>query len=323
MPHLTNLPRPPTDRLLQPHPRVHVVAILALLAATAPSPGASAARRLRGGSVFRCARELWREVEPLRVAPRLAQLDSVVGAAMRYRDYEKEVEGNMIWAMSLSLSSKLAQFQLSHGISGSVGEIGTYYGKYFFSIATAALPEEPKVDIDLFEAQHLNVDRSGGFVDSGRFRRHAAALGVANLTLLSQDSSTVTINTFVQMGTPAFRLFSVDGAHTFEATLRDLQLAACAIKRGGVIVLDDWLNMDWTGVVDASFQFLHNAPSIVPFLFLYLTTREFHPLYLAWAQQLPCLHCSSADRGMHSSRYELAGTPVCMDVRSGCGGWCG
>ncbi|KAG2422763.1 hypothetical protein HXX76_015783 [Chlamydomonas incerta] len=232
--------------------------------------------------------------------------------------------------MSLAFSSQLAHFQIQRGIVGSIGEIGTYYGKYFFSISTAALPVEPKVAIDIFEDQTKNVDGSGSFVNSTRFREHAANLDVANLHILSQDSSTVTVSTLHARKLPPFRMFSVDGAHYKAATLRDLKLAYCSIRRDGVIVLDDWDNFEWTGVMDASYEFMHQVPDAAPFLYLcnklYFTTRQHHALYFDFVLKNPCTPCSavSLNNGdMHPSRYEIMGYKVCMVVSQDCAKWCG
>ncbi|KAG2499250.1 hypothetical protein HYH03_002829 [Edaphochlamys debaryana] len=297
----------------------------------------------------RCTRELALAVPQPELQPSQEQLEAVLGSGGKYRQYQDRVEGDAVSALGLSFTSQLAHFQLSHGITGSVGEVGTSSGRYFLALAAAALPEEAKVAVDVFESQDTGAEGGGTYVDSKRFREHATSLGVHNLTLLFQagagrgrmggggpgrgrgatclehDSHTVSVDVFVRRRLPAFRVFSVDGGHSFESTLRDLRLAACSIRRGGVVVLDDW-SMDWAGVVDASLLFLHGGTDLVPFLAscgkLYLTTKEYHPLYMSWVTSLGCFHCTATIKGMSPSRYQLAGASMCIDTQSDCNRWC-
>jgi hypothetical protein len=71
------------------------------------------------------------------------------------------------------------------------------------------------------------------------FKRHGASLGYddANVRILSQDSTTVSPQQIRDMGFPAFRYFSVDGGHSFDVTMRDLELASCMLHDQGVVVV--------------------------------------------------------------------------------------
>lgn len=93
-------------------------------------------------------------------------------------------------------------------------------------------------------AQDLNYDDSGMRESSKRAKvmAHGQAIGfdmseAGSVQLLSQDSTTLSVQQFANMGLPAFRLLSVDGGHSYETTISDMRLAACSIHEGGVFVV--------------------------------------------------------------------------------------
>ncbi len=71
---------------------------------------------------------------------------------------------------------------------------------------------------------------------------------------------------FSVMGAPTFRMFSVDGGHSLETTLHDFNIAACTLRQGGIIIVDDWLNPEWTGPTEAAIFIAHAYSDLVPFL---------------------------------------------------------
>ena len=59
------------------------------------------------------------------------------------------------------------------------------------------------------------------------------------IALVAGDSLALSGEAFRAAGLPRFRLLSVDGGHSLETTLHDLTLAACLLREGGVMVVDD------------------------------------------------------------------------------------
>merc|ERR1719353_1524350 len=82
-----------------------------------------------------------------------------------------------------------------------------------------------------------------------------------------------------------FRLFHVDGGHFTEATLHDLNVAACSLVPGGVVLVDDLHNLNWPGVQEGLHRYLlaQNQPRrLEPFLYtgrLFLTDPDYAGRY--------------------------------------------
>jgi len=77
------------------------------------------------------------------------------------------------------------------------------------------------------------------------------------------------------------RLFSVDGGHTKIHAANDLAIANEVISPGGVIILDDFFAMHWTGVTEGFFDFMKTPNRLAPLVYfenkLYITTRDEQP----------------------------------------------
>merc|ERR1712107_907052 len=82
-----------------------------------------------------------------------------------------------------------------------------------------------------------------------------------------------------------YRMFHVDGGHYVEASLHDLNIAACSIVPGGVVLVDDLHNLRWPGVQEGLHRYMLAAPPprrLEPFLYtgrLFLTTPGYAEAY--------------------------------------------
>jgi hypothetical protein len=89
-----------------------------------------------------------------------------------------------------------------------------------------------------------------------------------------------------RMVSDAFRILSIDGAHSWYHTVSDLTLADSVIRPGGVVIVDDITNCGWPGVMEgvARYLLLSAKRRLFPFAIgrnkLWLTTPEYHELYL-------------------------------------------
>lgn len=222
--------------------------------------------------------------------------------------------------------------------AGSVGEIGVYKGKFLLAIAGHASPDEPVMACDLFSNKtnpgmcccvvcvdvlcnngappgptELQYDSSKAVVEQAiaKYLKYNN-----NITFLDMDSTTLTTSKLAHHHLPAFRMLSVDGGHTLEITLHDLNLAACAVADGGIVIMDDINNLQWAGVSLAANLFSVLQDNLVPFLRLqnklYFTTPSHHQLYLNFVHtQAPDITCFNFDQNMHASRVSWGQWRVC------------
>lgn len=205
--------------------------------------------------------------------------------------------------------------QHSLGIYGAVGEIGVHHGKFFVPLAGNAAVSEPLVAIDLFDAQTENYDQSG----SGSILYPEKLMSLLDKTgiprddvmLVSGNSLTLTAANFtVERNLPAWRMLSVDGGHSLETTLHDINVAACTVRDGGIVIVDDWFNQQWTGVQEAVIHAAHGIARLVPFMHgqnkIWFTTLSHVSEYVEVAKrEFGCV-------GMHESRSNIGGINMCL-----------
>jgi Methyltransferase domain len=187
---------------------------------------------------------------------------------------------------ALDLLRAVGRVQDELRVDGGVAEIGIYRGRFF--IAMNGLVHDGSIRsiaIDLFAAQHLNID-SSGYGDADAFRanlerydRHEGS----NVELLSADSTTLTPSDILAHLPQRPRIFSVDGGHTPEHTISDLRLAAAVVSPQGIVFLDDILNAHWLGVIEGTVHYLDEQPTLWPVAIghnkLLLCPMSMHAIY--------------------------------------------
>jgi hypothetical protein len=147
------------------------------------------------------------------------------------------------------------------GISGSVGEIGVHHGKLFALLHADAERDRKSFAVDLFEEQHLNIDRSG----KGNYAKFVQnvekwAGPISAVEIIKGSSLDIKPQDLLEK-VGGVRLFSVDGGHTEECTINDICLAEGVLVPKGVVVLDDVFNPHWPDVVTgfAKYSLLKDA----------------------------------------------------------------
>jgi hypothetical protein len=210
----------------------------------------------------------------------------------------------------------LSDLQFSLGIFGSVGEIGVHHGKFWLALAGHARTDEKVVAVDVFDQQSKNIDGSGKGDLSIFYNNVREHLGEAFApVIVPADSSSLTASTFIRLNVSSFRFFSIDGGHTLALTLSDLNLVSCIHARGAVVVVDDFVNPEWMGVLNAVIIFTHSQNALAPFLWLknkiYFTTQDYHQTYLSHIKnRIPGLLCYSSSSG-HRSRSAFGKYNIC------------
>lgn len=238
-----------------------------------------------------------------------------------YLNHSQSIDGWMC-PIHHHIVKYLSNLQLESGVSGLIGEIGVHHGKYFFSLATNLDASEYAVAFDLFEDQDLNIDGSGqGSLKI--FMEHASSIGFPadSIKVEKGDSNSLNPKRLKKISSASYRIFSVDGGHTRKTTVNDLFLAQAVLHKRGFVVLDDFVNPDWLGVVDGLFTFINKCNGgLKPFLWLcnklYLSHEAQHQVFLEHIQKMEAIKCSSSSK-MHRSRYEIKDFKVCVAQETG------
>ncbi|WP_342641116.1 class I SAM-dependent methyltransferase [Rhodoligotrophos ferricapiens] len=188
------------------------------------------------------------------------------GSAEHYvRHGQKSVDGWLSVLDGLIISFVSAQ-QQRNGISGSLGEIGIHHGRLFILLALLARDDERCFAVDIFEDQHLNLDRSGEGSEE-RFRRNLSRFDVPQDRVMVFRASSLAIGwpeLMRDVDLPA-RMFSIDGGHTAEITVNDLRIADEGLHPHGVVILDDYFNAEFPEVSQGLCTHILSGGKLAPF----------------------------------------------------------
>lgn len=151
------------------------------------------------------------------------------------------------------------EMQRSLRIAGHLFEIGVHHGKSAILLARMLRDAEWLGVCDVFEQQHLNVDRSG---EGSRelFTRNLAtfaATAVQHVRIFAKRSDALLAGDT----TTTCRLFHIDGGHRPENVFADMATASRALLSDGVVVVDDVFNPSWPGVGEGVYDFMRRNPN--------------------------------------------------------------
>mmetsp|Transcript_36925 Transcript_36925/g.116143 ORF Transcript_36925/g.116143 Transcript_36925/m.116143 type:complete len:262 (-) Transcript_36925:31-816(-) len=209
---------------------------------------------------------------------------------------------------------------LSHTLEALVFTTRAAWGQGTIALGRAAtgpqaLALNPKPVQETLQAGNIDGSGSG---DLGGFTGALDAIGLARGDLHHLHVGTTTDLPFDwarQRRFEPFRMVSVDAGHTAPLTFNDLEVAACSLARGGIVILDDFFHPHWAGVTEGMFQFLaEGRVKLHPFLEchgkLFMTDDpQAHGEYYGrlWADQRlsPFLKANSAHVG--GSKFHLLG----------------
>jgi hypothetical protein len=157
--------------------------------------------------------------------------------------------------------------QYEHTPGGAVAEIGVHHGKSFLPLCLSLRDQERAFCLDVFEDQHLNLDRSG-LGDRRRLEQNLGAFDVPLDRVVIRKASSFDIDgADVLAAVGPVRFFSVDGGHWQEIARNDMLIAEQCLAPHGVIALDDFHRPDWPGVSAGYFAWWHDGRTrpLVPF----------------------------------------------------------
>ena len=144
-------------------------------------------------------------------------------------------------------------------------EIGVHHGKFFIGLENITPPSGKAIAIDVFDAQEKNIDGSGAG-NLRIFHGHVANFCSNPERVVVKATDSLDINV-PEIGLNQFGLLSIDGGHTTNHTLNDLEVCNRLVSDSGLVILDDILHQDWAGVVTGAVQYFSSttAKRIVPF----------------------------------------------------------
>jgi len=178
-------------------------------------------------------------------------------------------------------------YQRESKLEGDVAEIGVHHGKFFIGLHNCLAEGQISLAIDIFDDQRFNVDHSGSanlqrFLDN----MNVHAFEPDRCVRLPGDSLSLRQQDIVQVAPRPVRtrIFSVDGGHTPEHTINDIEVAISLCHGHAVIFVDDYYNPHWPGVHIGVARFYDRSyPSFVPFGYvrdkLMLTSLTWHKTY--------------------------------------------
>jgi hypothetical protein len=177
-----------------------------------------------------------------------------------WRKVEGFVTKEAVWLLDAAL-----RFQEAEGIGGGFLEIGVHQGRFLLALEHAARPGEQGLGIDVFEAQALNIDKSGfGRREAVEANLAAHALEPGRVALMQADSTAAATRAALLGHAGAYRLLSIDGGHTAGHAASDLRLAEALAAPGAAVLLDDFFNAGFPGVTEGLAQYLLAGGTLLP-----------------------------------------------------------
>jgi methyltransferase family protein len=179
-----------------------------------------------------------------------------------YLERHEDAEG---WFLpgAAQLFALVDRIQRERGVLGDLFEIGVHHGKSTRLLGLMADPARERLRVcDLFGLQDGNVSHSG-LGNRAVFEQHMRSW-FADLSFLDVHEQRSGRLTPEQTGT-AVRFFHIDGGHTAGETVRDLRVASAALHEVGVVVVDDYFNVNWPAVSEGVCRYvLRNPQQLAP-----------------------------------------------------------
>jgi lipopolysaccharide biosynthesis glycosyltransferase len=148
-----------------------------------------------------------------------------------------QVRGYLQYTQAHALGALLDQ-QSRLGIEGSLAEIGLYFGKTFIGLVRASRKGELVVGVD-----PLRIGSQDLLPEFTRnMRTHLTLEELERVVVRRKLSTDVAPLEWMRSLGQAARFVHLDGHHARATILYDLQLAACWLQKGGLVVIDDFLN---------------------------------------------------------------------------------
>lgn len=180
-----------------------------------------------------------------------------------------EIEG---WFYAEYIVPVLQKIDSIQSIPGNILEIGVHHGKSFIPMIFLLKQNEVAVAVDVFEDQMYNYDNSG-MGDWTIFTKNINKVFnhdyniYSRLKIIKEDSTKLLHSDYIKYSENnlKYRIISIDGCHTKNATIIDLMNAINLLTEDGVIIMDDYENTDWPGVKEGVDYVMENNPKYCVF----------------------------------------------------------
>ena len=167
----------------------------------------------------------------------------------RFDDYMKHFSNLEGWFQTpaIAIWDSLLSYQLQQHITGNLLEIGVWKGK---SAALAAMHCQPKEACVFVDAMPLTEASS----------RIGPVVPQATCHYLQEQSQFLARHPFVSEGIRAFRWIHVDGDHSGQSVMVDLEITDHLLSDQGIAVFDDFYSAGYPQITQAVFQFMATRP---------------------------------------------------------------
>ena len=147
------------------------------------------------------------------------------------------VRGYLQHTQACALNALLGQ-QTKVGLTGALAEIGVFLGKTLIGLGRASRAGETVLGVDplMIGSQNLAPELTNNL------RTHLSSAELSRLTVRRALSTQLDAMDWMQSLKQPARFIHLDCHHARETMLHDLQLAACWLQKGAVVVIDDFLN---------------------------------------------------------------------------------
>lgn len=167
-------------------------------------------------------------------------------------------------------------------------EIGVHEGKFFIPLEIVSPDNVKAFALDVFDMQMFNIDHSG----LGNLERFEANVKKYSriperVNIFKEDSFNI-LSTVLK--DKKYSLISIDGGHTVQHIMFDMEFAANTLQAGGIIIVDDFPNNSWTGVLEGVTLFFHQnrhriAPFAVGYNKLFISTVSYQKIYFNYIRE--------------------------------------
>jgi hypothetical protein len=135
---------------------------------------------------------------------------------------------------------KINEYHNENFIYGNILEIGIFLGLSFLPLSFLIKENELIVGIDTFEDYGNTTETEKKFINNIIDIRKT----IERIIIIKNKSENINDKN-IKFNFLQYRIVSIDGNHTYENTIYDLNLSKSILHKDGVIIVDDYENKDW------------------------------------------------------------------------------